>query len=283
MKGKVIPLKDGRRIGYVEYGNHRGNPIFFFHGWPGSRYSGKETDEAAKKLNIRVISADRPGMGLSTFKTNRKLLDWPDDVIELANLLKIKKFSILGVSGGGPYVAACCYKIPERITKAGIVVGLAPVDIPGNLDGVGLNGRLGWSNYHRFPITRVIGALGAAIQFRYCPPLGSLINFAAKQDRQIYNQIRTQVGEENGAREAFAQGIKGPREELRIYTDDWGFDLGEIKTKLFLWYGAKDKQVSLNQGKYYHRQIKGSKLFIDKEASHLSRYYFEEKILRTII
>lgn len=278
-----MTLKDGRRLGYIEYGNPNGNPIFFFHGWPGSRYAGKETDEAAKKLKIRVISTDRPGMGLSTFKPNRKLLDWPDDVLELADYLKVEKFSLMGVSGGGPYVAACCYKIPERITKAGIVVGLAPVGVSGNLDGVGLNGRLGWSNYHRLPITRTIGSLGAAIQYKYFPPLGSLINFSSKEDRRIYNQLRFQIGDENSAKEAFAQGINGPREELRIYTDDWGFDLREIKTKVFLWYGAKDKQVSLNQGKYYHKQIKGSKLYIDKEASHLSRYNFEERILKTII
>ena len=32
----TIQLKDGRTLGYAEYGDPKGKPIFFFHGWPGS-------------------------------------------------------------------------------------------------------------------------------------------------------------------------------------------------------------------------------------------------------
>lgn len=126
---------------------------------------------------MRVISTDRPGIGLSDYKENRKLLDWPDDVVQLADYLKIKRFSLMGVSGGGPYAAACAYKIPERIIKAGIVVGLAPVNVPGNLDGMAYQGKVGWVNYHRFPLLRTLAATGAAIEFKYLPGLGALFFF----------------------------------------------------------------------------------------------------------
>src|SRR3989344_8459465 len=101
----TFKLRDGRILGYAEYGDPEGKPVFFFHGWPGARFSGKETDEAGKKSGVRIISTDRPGIGLSTYKKDRKLLDWPDDVAQLADYLKIKKFSLMGVSGGGPYAA----------------------------------------------------------------------------------------------------------------------------------------------------------------------------------
>ena len=78
----IITLKDGRKFSYIEYGDPKGKPLFFFHGWPGSRFAGKEADEAGKKLGVRIISTDRPGIGLSDFKKNRKLLDWPDDIVE---------------------------------------------------------------------------------------------------------------------------------------------------------------------------------------------------------
>lgn len=107
---RTIKLKVGRKLGFIEYGDPKGKPLFFFHGWPGSRYSGKETDIAAKKLGVRVISTDRPGIGLSDFQKDRRLLDWSDDVVELADYLGIKRFSLMGVSGGGPYVAVCAYK-----------------------------------------------------------------------------------------------------------------------------------------------------------------------------
>jgi len=37
-KGQTIKLKDGRKFGYIEYGDPKGKPVFFFHGWPGSRF-----------------------------------------------------------------------------------------------------------------------------------------------------------------------------------------------------------------------------------------------------
>jgi pimeloyl-ACP methyl ester carboxylesterase len=280
---QVIKLHDGRRLAFAEYGDPEGKPLFFFHGWPGSRFSGKETDEAAKKLGVRVISTDRPGIGLSDFQKDRKLLDWPDDVAALADHLKIKKFSVMGVSGGGPYAAACAYKIPKRIIKAGIVVGLAPVDVAGNLDGMMFQGKIGWANYHRFPLLRTLAALGTAIEFRYVPFLGYHFGLQTEEDKRLYQEaVKRKAGEGSGVAEAFQQGILGSAYELKVYTDDWGFALKDIKANVFLWYGAKDKCVSLNMGKYYNSQISGSKLFIDPDGGHLARYNFEEKILKTL-
>ncbi len=286
-ENNIIKLHDGRKLGYAEYGNPNGKPIFFFHGWPGSRYSGKETDAAGKKIGVRIISTDRPGIGLSDYKIDRKLLEWPDDIIELADYLKIKKFSIMGVSGGGPYVAACAYKIPNRVTKAGIIVGLAPINVKGNLDGIAFQGKVGWTNYHRFPLLRKISTFNTEIAFKYIPILLSLFFFPTKEDRIIFKSFHNNNYQDDkkndGLKEAFRQGIKGPELELKIYTDDWGFKLKDIKTKTYLWYGAKDKCVSLNMGKYYKSQIPGSELFIDPDGRHLSRYNFEEKILKTLI
>jgi len=187
----------------------------------------------------------------------------------------------MGVSGGGPYVTVCVYKIPERINKAGIVVGLAPITKK-NLEGMTSQGKLGWANYHKFPVLRNMAAFGAALQFRYLPFLGSFLAFPTKQDRTIFNRVKSKVGEESGVKEAFSQGIKGPSEELKVYTDDWGFKVKDIKAKVYLWYGAKDKSVSLNMGKYYKTQIPNSKLIVDPDGGHLARYNFEEKILKTL-
>jgi len=72
---QTIKLKDGRNLGYSEYGDPSGKPIFEFHGNPSSRLGSILFDEAARKLGIRIIGIDRPGMGLSDYKPGRKLLD----------------------------------------------------------------------------------------------------------------------------------------------------------------------------------------------------------------
>lgn len=270
-------------MGYAEYGDPKGKPLFYFHGWPGSRFSGFETEEAGRKVGVRIISMDRPGFGISDYKEDRTLLGWPNDVQELADYLKIKKFAVIGCSGGGPYVAACAYKLSGRITKAGIVVGLAPVNVKGNLAGMTFEEKFEWANYHRFSLLRTISALGAAIQLKYFPAIGSLLSFRNKEDRVIYKKSLLKNHEDISVKESFRQGIKGPALDLKIYTGDWGFKLKNIKAKVYLWYGAKDRNVPLNMGKYYESQIPGSKLFIDPNGGHLARHNFEEKILRTLI
>jgi len=37
----TIQLPDGRKLSYTEYADPLGKPVFFFHGFPGSRYDGE--------------------------------------------------------------------------------------------------------------------------------------------------------------------------------------------------------------------------------------------------
>ena len=122
-----IKLKDGRNLGFAEIGDSDGIPLIHFHGFPASRLEARLLSEMIIGMKIRFISVDRPGMGLSDFKKKRQLLDWPSDVVELADQLSIDKFAVEGVSGGAPYSIACAYKIPERLTACGIICGLGPL------------------------------------------------------------------------------------------------------------------------------------------------------------
>jgi pimeloyl-ACP methyl ester carboxylesterase len=36
-QSKTIQLTDGRKLGYAEFGDPAGKPVFFCHGWPSSR------------------------------------------------------------------------------------------------------------------------------------------------------------------------------------------------------------------------------------------------------
>src|SRR3954452_12995822 len=102
---KVIRLHDGRSLGYVESGDPRGKPVLFFHGFGTTRVV-CPSDEPARRMGVRLIALDRPGIGLSTPLPGRRLLDWPDDVREAADLIGFDRFSVVGWSGGGPYALA---------------------------------------------------------------------------------------------------------------------------------------------------------------------------------
>src|SRR5438067_1645721 len=112
-----VILRDGRRLGFAEYGDGQGEPAFYFHGWPSSRLEAAPADPLAREFGVRLIATDRPGHGLSDFKPRRRLEDWPTDVEELADKLGIEKFAVIGNSGGAPYAVACGAKLPPRITR----------------------------------------------------------------------------------------------------------------------------------------------------------------------
>lgn len=277
----TIKLKDGRTLGYAEFGDPKGKPVFFLHGWPGCRFHALNIDEAAKEARVRVISPDRPGYGLSDFQPNRILLDYPSDIMELANQLKIKKFAVLGVSGGGPYAAVCAYKIPHRLTKVGIVVGLAPTYIKGILKGMASASKIGWANYQKIPFTRYISCLFGLLQARYFTFLLP-IGFFANQDQALISSRRKEIMLLT-RRSAFAQGLKGPELDLRLCTNDWRFDLKKIKTKVYLWYGEADKNVSLAMARYYKQQIANSDLTVYPNEGHLCQITHAEEILRKLV
>lgn len=107
-----MQLPHGRWLGYLDFGDPDGVPVFYFHGLPGSRLDTAQHESMFKEFHMRIVATDRPGYGLSTSQHRRKVLDWPDDVVALADHLGIARFAVMGVSGGGAYAAACAYKIP---------------------------------------------------------------------------------------------------------------------------------------------------------------------------
>jgi len=78
-----IKLKTNANSGMLN-AESKGKPVFYFHGTPGSRFECNIFPEAANSVGARIIVADRPGYGLSDFQKGRRLLDWPNDVAELA-------------------------------------------------------------------------------------------------------------------------------------------------------------------------------------------------------
>jgi pimeloyl-ACP methyl ester carboxylesterase len=279
---QTIKLKDGRTLGFAEYGDPKGNPIFYFHGWPASRFNAAIYDSLTKKLHIRMIAPDRPGFGLSDYKKNRTLLDFPDDIQELADYLNIKKFATMGVSGGGPYAVVCAYKIPKWLTKTGIVVGLGQIRGPESVEGLLWMGKLGWLNYGKHPWIRRGAAVMQYFNVRYGIFLG-LSRFAwGKADRKLLADPEMDKRITETIREAFHHGYEGPELDLKLYSTDWGFDLKDIRSKVYLWYGEKDQNASPEMGKYYAKMIPKSNLKTFPNEGHLISVTHAEEILKTL-
>jgi len=89
MSDGTIRLKDGRLLGYAEYGDRQGRPVFFFHGTPGSRRMRHPDDQMAKAARVRLITVDRPGYGTSDSlpfdKVSQPVALWHGEMDAFAN------------------------------------------------------------------------------------------------------------------------------------------------------------------------------------------------------
>lgn len=132
----AIVLKDGRTLGYAEYGDPKGTPIILFHGTPGSRLCGVIFDRIAQEHKAHILVADRPGYATSSPVRHGSLLSFVDDVVALADAFHFDTFAVLGASGGGPFALACTAKIPERVTCCGLMTAIGPLSLPHSMDGM---------------------------------------------------------------------------------------------------------------------------------------------------
>ncbi|MBS4192141.1 alpha/beta hydrolase [Bacillus sp. FJAT-49705] len=286
MEEKIFHLKDGRKLGFIEYGKNDGIPVMIFHGTPGSKIWFRKDDEIAKELGLRLISTDRPGFGTSDPNKNRTLLDWPNDVKELANGLGIERFSVLGVSGGGAYAAACAYQIPERIDHVSMISSVAPFK----------NGKPPKSMIKE---NRIAFSLG-----KYAPWLVKLSYQSQKKmieqkperfieamkkgnkhlnewDRkyiQTDDQIKDMMAHLLGA---FRIRVDGIVEEIKLITKPWGFEFEKIQMPVHIWHGKEDGMAPFEEIEKVSKEIPISITHFVSKAGHF--LIDDETIWRSVL
>jgi pimeloyl-ACP methyl ester carboxylesterase len=263
-----IKLLDGRRLGYAEYGPAEGIPIFYFHGFPSSRLDWAliHDNKLLTSLNARVIAPDRPGYGLSDHKPGRIMVDWPADVVSLADNLDIERFSVLGISGGGPYAAACAYDIRDRLVSTGIVCGMGPSDAPGMKDGVS------WTIPGTPSLIRRVILMLTAMGLERDPDqfLARSKATMSALDRQLLDQPEQGALFIAGLREAFRHGITGANHEAALYKEPWGFKLEDISAEVYLWHGEEDLNVPVSVGRYIADSIPNCSAIFHPMEGHLT-------------
>ncbi len=278
----TVKLADGRRLGYAQYGDRRGWPLFFFHGTPGSRLMAGFAASQALVRGIRLLAPERPGYGLSDPQPHRRLLDWPADVRQLADALGLERFGVVGVSGGGPYVAACAWRLPERIQVAGIVSGLAPREA---LDqGLSWPQRLLAQLLHRTRLTQPFLTLLVTAIRRYPQRfLAALLPLVPQPDRAVLSRPEVRRLQIDGVVQACRQGAQAIAQDLALFSRPWGFQVEEITVPVHLWHGVRDRVVPVAMGRYLAAHIPGCRARFIPAAGHLWIFEGYQEVIETLM
>jgi pimeloyl-ACP methyl ester carboxylesterase len=267
-----IILSDGRSLSFAEYGDRQGKPVFYFHGFPGSSLEAKLAEKISLDTRVRFIGIDRPGYGFSSVKPERTISDWADDVSELADALGIDRFSILGVSGGGPYAAACACKIFDRLDAAGIICGMGPADIKGLTQAMPWTYRQGLRLSNRFPAIAAVLFPFLSFFFRYYPErmLSILSRKVAAPDKIALKNKELVNVLSNSFREGFRSSLRWPARDAVLYSRPWGFRLQDIRIRVHLWHGEMDRIVPLEMARYMARTIPDCRATFYADEGHFS-------------
>ena len=122
---KVAELAKGEKVGYAELGAPGGAPVLFLPGVGVGRMIGVVFHQFAQQLNIRLISVDRPGIGLSSDHDEEpRTKEFCRRLREFASILGIEKFHMMGHSAGGIYSMAASVFLKDILLEP--VVLFAP-------------------------------------------------------------------------------------------------------------------------------------------------------------
>lgn len=272
-QASTLILPSGRGVGYLEAGAPDGAPVFYFHGTPGSRLEALRLDDAARARGFRLIAMDRPGMGASDPAGDYTLLEHTADIAALADHLKLERFSLLGVSGGGTTVLSCAFAYPERIERAMCVSGWAPVAADDELRTylapldrafLGLTEKV--PGLFEKPFS-VIGASARRLPTKaFLALISSSLSEADKaalKDAELADFLTRDV------EEAFAHGAAGPAHDALLRYSEWGFPIEEVTVEIELVHGTDDKMAPYAFARYLEAHLERANLHTLEGQGHL--------------
>jgi pimeloyl-ACP methyl ester carboxylesterase len=238
-------------------------------------------------MGVQLISFDRPGYGKSDRLMSRVVVDVVPDVEAIANHLGVERFAVLGRSGGGPHALACAALLPDRVTKAGVLVSLAPWAATG----------LDWfegmadSNVHAYttaasaPEVLTASLIQTAARIREDPAshVATLAPEMPTADRRVVSDAGIRSLLARNFAEALRYSAAGWIDDALAFCAPWGFDLASITVPVLLWHGGNDVFSPVAHARWLAEQIPGSIIAIRPNAAHFTALEVVPDVLSWLI
>jgi pimeloyl-ACP methyl ester carboxylesterase len=236
------------------------------------------------RLFPRPKAFERPGIGLSDYKPYT-IASWPDIVMEFADALRLERFALMGVSSGGKYVAACAWKIPQRITAAAIISGSCPYDLPGAKETLGKRDTQLYALAEKAPwLLRLMLWKVARDARKNFSSVLSLFTEVSEPDKVALSKpdVQRMFGEMIVG--AFERGTRGVALDWKLEARPWGFSLQEVGMPVHIWHGEQDELVTIAQGQIMANALPNARAKFYPKEGHVSltmNHY--EELLSTIV
>ncbi|MHB6912175.1 alpha/beta fold hydrolase [Streptomyces sp. DB-54] len=269
-------LPDGRLLGWAEWGPLDGVPVLLCPGAATSRWLGFGAG-VVDALGVRLVSVDRPGLGVSTPALGRTFSDFAGDLRQLCALRGLGRPFVVGNSQGAPFALACA---AEGVASAlAVVSGADEVAAP--------------------EFASVLDAdLRGLVERTACDPAGAEEFFAGFTadamwdmvmagsptcDLAVYRDPDFAAGYRRALNEAFAQGAAGYARDTVLAMGRWPFALDEITVPVDIWYGERDTGHSPDNGTLLAARMPGARHHVVPETGGALLWTHAESILTSLL
>jgi pimeloyl-ACP methyl ester carboxylesterase len=274
LERRSIEVDGGRLIELLETGPADGPVVLFQHGTPGSVLQEGLLSRSVHARGWRLVTFSRAGYGGSSRAPGRSVADVVVDCRAVLDAVGAKTAMVAGTSGGGPHVLACAALLPERVSAALCIAGVAPYDA----QGLDFLAGMGEEN-----ITEFGAALAGAEALR--PYLETEADgLRTIEGAQIVDSMATLLPEADRAcltgefadeaaasfRYGLARSVDGWLDDDLAFCRPWGFDLSTITVPVSLWQGDVDLMVPFSHGQWLSEHIPGVHAHLEPGEGHLS-------------
>ena len=261
--------------------------MFLLHGTPGSRLGPLPRVRVLYELGVRLVTFDRPGYGGSDRLASRTVADVVPDVLAIADALELDKFAVIGRSGGGPHALACAALLPDRVTRAGVLVSLAPWAAEG-LDwfaGMADSNAREYTTAANEPevLTSRLVQVAARIRANPASHLATLSPEMPEVDRRIVADIGIRALLAENYAEALRESADGWIDDALAFCAPWGFDLADIKVPVLLWHGQNDVFSPAAHARWLADQIPSAIMSIRPDTAHFGAILVMPDVLSWLI
>ncbi|GAA1793932.1 alpha/beta fold hydrolase [Actinomadura chokoriensis] len=236
-----VRLSDGRSLGWAEWGLPDGIPVLLCPGAATSRWLGFGGG-VVEALGVRLVSVDRPGLGVSTPAPGRTFSGFAADMRQFCALRGLGDPAVVGNSQGAPFALACA--------EAGVASALAVVSgadevaaprfasvLPADLRGL---------------VERTASDPDGAEDFFTgftAEAMWDMVMAASPEcDLSVYRDPDFAAAYRRALNEGFAQGAAGYARDTVLAMGRWPFELGGISVPVDIWYGEHDTSHSPDNG-----------------------------------
>lgn len=255
-----LTMDDGRTLDVHDNTEGTAAPVtvIWHHGSPQTGAPLEPHLRAAAARGIRWISFARAGYGETSALPDRSVADAATDVERLANALGLRRFAVMGASGGGPHALAAAALLGDRVWGAATLATLAPYT-------TGFDWFAGMAGGGP--------ALVAALQGRAAR---ELFEQTAEFDGDSFN-ARDYAALEAGWRSldedvqaAASAGVAGLIDDDLAFVKPWGVELDAITSPIVLAHGGDDRVVPAAHSRWLVERLPDAELWLRPSDGHIS-------------